>query len=62
MKINTPLILIALMLTCPGLYLQTRAVTPPPDGAYTNLTTAEGQNALLQLTTARPTQPLDGFH
>jgi hypothetical protein len=51
MKINTPLILIALMLTCPGLCLQTRAVNPPPDGAYANFTTAEGQNALLQLTT-----------
>jgi hypothetical protein len=50
MKINTPLILIALMLTCPGLCLQTRAVNPPPDGAYANFTTAEGQNALLQLT------------
>jgi hypothetical protein len=28
-----------------------RAVTPPPDGAYPNFTTAEGQNALFGLTT-----------
>ena len=28
-----------------------RAVIPPPDGAYPNSTTAEGQNALFGLTT-----------
>jgi trimeric autotransporter adhesin len=51
MKINTPTILIALVLACSGLCLQTRAVNPPPDGGYANFNTAEGQNALLQLTT-----------
>jgi hypothetical protein len=50
MKINTP-ILIALMLACSGLCMQTRAVNPPPDGGYSNFNTAEGQNALLHLTT-----------
>jgi hypothetical protein len=50
MKINTP-ILIALMLACSGLCLQTRAVNPPPDGGYANFNTAEDQNALLHLTT-----------
>jgi Chaperone of endosialidase len=50
MKINPP-ILIALMLACPGFCLQTRAVNPPPDGGYANFNTAEGQNALLHLTT-----------
>jgi len=29
----------------------TQAVSPPPDGGYPNFTTAEGQNALLNLTT-----------
>jgi hypothetical protein len=51
MKINTPTILISLMLACFGLCLQSRAVNPPPDGGYANFNTAEGQNALLQLTT-----------
>jgi hypothetical protein len=44
--------LIVLMLACPGLCLQTRAVNPPPDGGYANFNTAEGQNALLSLDTS----------
>jgi Chaperone of endosialidase len=51
MKINTPAILIALMLVCPGLCLETQAVNPPPDGGYPGFNTAEGTNALKGLTT-----------
>jgi len=52
MKIKIPSILIVLMLACaatagPNLH----AVVPPPDGSYPGGNTAEGQNALLGLTT-----------
>ena len=52
MKIKIPSILIVLMLVCaatagPNLH----AVVPPPDGGYPGGNTAEGQNALLSLTT-----------
>jgi hypothetical protein len=52
MKIQTPSILIILMLVCAaaaGPNLQ--AVVPAPDGGYPGGNTAEGQNALLSLTT-----------
>jgi trimeric autotransporter adhesin len=42
-----PLGLFALLAVSPT----SRAVTPPPDGGYPNFTTAEGQNALFNLTT-----------
>ena len=44
-----PVSLVALI--CIGLSPTSRAVTPPPDGGYPGFTTAEGQNALLSLTT-----------
>jgi hypothetical protein len=34
-----------------ALLSQVQAVVPPPDGGYLNFTTAEGQNALFNLTT-----------
>ena len=37
------------------------AVVPPPDGGYPNLNTAEGQNALLSLTTGQWNTALGGF-
>lgn len=44
-----PLMLVALLI---GFALQpAHSVTPPPDGGYPNFTTAEGQNALKNLTT-----------
>jgi Chaperone of endosialidase len=43
-------VLIAIMLTCFGLTPTARAVVPPPDGGYPGGNTAEGQNALLSLT------------
>jgi len=41
----------ALSLVCLGLAQLTQAVVPPPDGGYPNFTTAEGTNALKNLTT-----------
>jgi len=45
----TPVFLVALV--CFGLLPITQAVSPPPDGGYAGGNTAEGQNALLNLTT-----------
>jgi len=43
-------VLIPLALACFELVQNTQAVSPPPDGGYPGLNTAEGDNALLQLT------------
>jgi hypothetical protein len=43
-------LLIPLMLVCFALSPQTQAVSPPPDGGYAGGTTAEGDSALLSLT------------
>jgi hypothetical protein len=40
---------------------QLKAVVPPPDGAYLNFTTAEGQNALHDLTTGAANTALGAF-
>jgi hypothetical protein len=45
------LFLIVLLLICFALFQKAEAVTPPPDGGYPGGNTAEGQNALLNLTT-----------
>src|SRR5436190_15882058 len=42
---------ITLLLTCFGLLPVAKAVVPAPDGGYSGANTAEGQNALLSLTT-----------
>src|SRR4029077_13121182 len=44
-------LLITLSLVCFGLLPEVRAVTPAPDGGYPGANTAEGDNALLNLTT-----------
>ena len=44
------LLLIPLVLVCFGLLPAARAVVPAPDGGYPGYNTAEGQNALLNLT------------
>jgi hypothetical protein len=49
LKNTTPLILLALV--CVGLLPTMQAVVPPPDGGYSGGNTAEGQSALLSLTT-----------
>src|SRR5437762_13156542 len=45
------LILILIVLMCPALLPESRAVTPAPDGGYPAGNTAEGDNALFSLTT-----------
>ena len=45
------LLLIPLALACFALLPKALAVVPPPDGGYPGFTTAEGQNALQNLTT-----------
>jgi Chaperone of endosialidase len=45
------LLLIPLVFVCMGLLPQAQAVTPSPDGGYPGGNTAEGQTALLSLTT-----------
>jgi len=49
-KIN-PLFPIAVVILCFALLPSTHAVNPPPDGGYAGGNTAEGQSALLSLTT-----------
>jgi hypothetical protein len=51
MKILTPRSLVLLSLLCFGLLPPAQAVVPPPDGGYPGGNTAEGQNALLSLST-----------
>jgi hypothetical protein len=42
---------VALTVLCLGFLRESQAVVPPPDGGYPNFTTAEGTNALQNLTT-----------
>jgi hypothetical protein len=51
MKTRIPSVLITFALVCFALVENTQAVSPPPDGGYPGANTAEGQNALLSLTT-----------
>jgi hypothetical protein len=51
MKKTTESILLILSLVCIGLLPNAQAVSPPPDGGYLGGNTAEGQDALLSLTT-----------
>ncbi len=48
MKTSIPSVLITFALVCFALVQNTQAVSPPPDGGYPG-GTAEGQNALLSL-------------
>src|SRR6266446_7917160 len=50
MKPNIPPVIIAFALVCFALVQNTQAVSPAPDGGYPGGNTAEGQNALLSLT------------
>ncbi len=50
MKTDTPPVLITFALVCFALVQNMQAVSPPPDGGYPGGNTAEGQNALLSLT------------
>jgi hypothetical protein len=51
MKTRALLILVATSLICIGLSPKAKAISPPPDGGYPGGNTAEGDNALLSLTT-----------
>jgi trimeric autotransporter adhesin len=51
MKTLIPTLLIVFLLTCFGFLPKSDAVSPPPDGGYPGGNTAEGQSALLSLTT-----------
>ena len=51
MKPNVPSVLITFALVCFALVQNAQAVSPPPDGGYPGANTAEGQAALLSLTT-----------
>jgi hypothetical protein len=45
------LLFVSLLIACFGLLPRAQAVNPPPDGGYPGGNTAEGENALLSLTT-----------
>ena len=51
MKIATLQFLIAILIVCLASVQNAQAVSPPPDGGYSGGNTAEGQDALLHLTT-----------
>ena len=51
MKTSIPPVLITFALVCFALLPQAQAVNPPPDGGYPGFNTAEGTNALKNLTT-----------
>ena len=51
MKIPTPQVLITILIASVTFSHDAPAVNPPPDGGYPNGNTAEGQSALLNLTT-----------
>jgi hypothetical protein len=54
-------VLIALVLGCFALSQTARAVDPPPDGGYPNENTAEGEDALFNLTTGTHNTAI-GYH
>jgi hypothetical protein len=53
LKQTTSVFLVAFALACFALSPAAKAVSPPPDGGYAGFNTAEGQNALLGLTTGQ---------
>ena len=54
-------ILIIVMLLASTTLPEADAVNPPPDGGYPNFTTAEGENALLGLTTGAGNTAIGSF-
>ena len=59
--LRSSLVLIVTALACFWLSSLAQAVNPPPDGGYANFTTAEGQNALLSLTTGAANTAVGSF-
>jgi Chaperone of endosialidase len=60
MKLHT-LIPISILVICIGHLSNIKAVSPAPDGGYPNFTTAEGQNALLNLTSGVANTAIGSF-
>ena len=60
LKQTTPVFLVVLLF-CFGVLQGVQAVVPPPDGGYPNFNTAEGQNALQDLTTGAGNTALGAF-
>ena len=58
---RTQLIHILIVTLCFVSWPKAQAVIPPPDGGYSNFTTAEGQNALFGLTTGVANTALGWF-
>ncbi len=58
---TTPALLIALALLCFAALPRTHAVGPPPDGGYPGFNTAEGQNALFNLTSGSANTAIGWF-
>jgi hypothetical protein len=61
MKTAIPQFLIIVLIVCLGSLQNAHAVSPPPDGGYPNFTTAEGQNALKDLTTGAANTALGAY-
>jgi hypothetical protein len=60
-QLKRAILLFLVALTCLALSPAVRAVNPPPDGGYPNQTTAEGEDALLHLSTGEGNTAV-GFH
>ena len=61
-RLRAALVFVILLLGCFGLLHKAQAVNPPPDGGYPGGNTAEGQSALLSLTTGTTIRRSGGFH
>src|SRR5215469_19823 len=61
MKTPVPESFIVVLIICLGWLQNAHAISPPPDGAYPNFTTAEGQNALKDLTTGAANTALGAY-
>src|SRR6266496_6656004 len=61
MKTSILAALITFSLACFAFLPTAEAVNPPPDGGYPNFTTAEGANALLNLTSGAGNTALGWF-
>ena len=61
MKTSIPSVLITFALVCFALLPKVQAVSPPPDGGYPGGNTAEGQNALLSLSSGTYNTAIGAF-
>jgi hypothetical protein len=61
LKQTSSFLVVTLVIVCSGLSPEARGVVPPPDGGYPGFNTAEGQKALLSLTTGQGNTAVGGF-